>query len=101
MTFLFSFPSLASSFCLAFSCFSCLFSSFLSFFVFFSRFLLFPFLSILFLLVLCFFFPIDLHLSCVCVVIDTTCNIYVVVFLGGKRYSQVFQGASSETYAPV
>ena len=33
-------------------------------------------------LFLCFFFPIDLRLSCVCVVIGTTCNIYAVVFLG-------------------
>ena len=42
--------------------------------------LLFNFLSIL--IFLCFFFPIDLRLSCVCVVIGTTCTIYVVVFLG-------------------
>ena len=28
------------------------------------------------------FFLIDLGLSCVCVVIGTTCNIHVVVFLG-------------------
>ena len=38
------------------------------------------FLSSLFFV--CFFFPIDLSLLCVCVVIDTTWNIYVVVFLG-------------------
>ena len=53
------------------------------FFAFFFRFLLlsslfFPFLSFLFLFVVCFFFLIDLRLSCVCVVIDTTCNIYLV-----------------------
>ena len=29
-----------------------------------------------------FFFPIDLRLSCVCVVIGTTCNMHVSVFLG-------------------
>ena len=29
-----------------------------------------------------FFSPTGLRLSCACVVIDTTCNIYVVVFLG-------------------
>ena len=56
--------------------------SFFSFFVFFFRFLLFSFLSFLFLFVLCSFFPIDLRLSCVCVMIDTACNIDVVVFLG-------------------
>ena len=58
--------------------------SFLSFPVlfFFFRFLLFSFLSFLFLFVLCFIFSIDLRLSCVCVVIDTTCNVYVEVFLG-------------------
>ena len=86
MTFVCSFPFLASSSCLAFCCFSFLFFSFLSFpfSFFFFRFLLFSFLSFLFIFVLCFFFPIDLRLSCVCVVIDTTCNIYVVVFLGGQ-----------------
>ena len=46
------------------------------------HFLLFSFLSFIFFSFLCFFSPIDLRLSCVCVVIDTTCNIYVVVFLG-------------------
>ena len=76
----------------SFSCFlflSCLFLLFffLLFFPFLFRFLfslsfLFAFLSFLFLFVLRFFFPIDLRLSCVWVVIDTTCNIYVVVFLG-------------------
>ena len=45
MTFFSSFPFLASSSCLAFSCFSCLFFSFRFFFVFFSlSSLLFPFL---------------------------------------------------------
>ena len=39
----------------------------------------FPSLSLFFL---CFFFPIDLRLLCVCVVIDTTCDIYVIDFLG-------------------
>ena len=44
--------------------------------------LFFSFLFFLFLFVAVSFFPIDLRLSCVCVVIDTTSNIYVVVFLG-------------------
>ena len=38
MTFFFSFPFLASSSCLVFSCFSCLFLLFLSFLFFFFRF---------------------------------------------------------------
>ena len=60
--------------------------SFLAFLVFY--FLSFPFslfrflVFSLYLFFLCFLFPIDLRLSCVCVVIGTTCNIYVVVFLG-------------------
>ena len=72
--FLSLFPLLVLPF-LAFLVFS--FSSF-SFFVFLFCFLLFYFLSFLFLFVLCFFFPknkIDLRLSCVYVVINTTCNI--------------------------
>ena len=52
-----------------------------------SLFFAFPSLLICF----CFFFPIDLRLSCVGVVIDSTCNIYVVVFLAGKRYRRCFQ----------
>ena len=70
----------------------------LFFFFSFTRFLL---LSCIFLLFFCFlsflslifsyfsynyflylFFPIDLSLTCVCVMIGTTCNIYVVVFPG-------------------
>ena len=35
-------------------------------------FLSFPFLYLRFFSFLCFFFPVDLHLSCVCVVIGTT-----------------------------
>ena len=97
MTFFFSFPFLASSSCLVFSCFSCLFFSCLSFFVFSLPCLLFPFLYLLFFL--CFFF--SLRLSCVCIVIGTMCNIYVVVFLGGQAVQSVFPGASNETYAPV
>ena len=78
--FLFSFP------CFLFL--SCLFVAFLSFLFFphlfrFSLFFIFfPFLSFIFLSRICFFFPIDLRLSCVCVVIGTACNKYVVVFLG-------------------
>ena len=55
-----------------------LFVFFLSFFVF--RSLVFSFLYLLVFSL--FLFPIDLRLTCVCVVIGTTCNIYVVVFLG-------------------
>ena len=66
---------------LCFHAFLVFFLSFLFSFVLF-RFLLFPVLSSIFFSFLCFFSPIDLRLSCVCVVIDTTCNIYVVVFLG-------------------
>ena len=50
------------------------------FFSFFFSFLSFPLSSFLFFVS---FSPIDLCLSCVCGVIDTTCNIYVVVLLGG------------------
>ena len=59
--------------------------------------LFFPFLYLPFF----FFSPIDLRLSCVCVVIDTTCNIYVVVFLGWQSEYLVSPGVSSETYAPA
>ena len=54
---------------------------FLSFSVFFASlsFLSFPLSSFLFFVS---FFPIGLRLSCVCVLIETTCNMYVVVFLG-------------------
>ena len=55
---------------------------FFSFFPIFGRFLPFFLLSFLFLIVLCFFFLNDLRLPCVCVVIDTTRNVYMVVFLG-------------------
>ena len=47
------------------------------------------------------FSPIDLCLSCVCVVIDTTCNIYVGVLLGWQSEYLVPPGVSSETYAPA
>ena len=88
---------------------SCLFLLFLSFsslslpfsscFVFFFSFLSFPLSSFLFFVP---FSPIDLCLSCVSVVIDTTCNIYVVVFLGWQsEYFLVSPGVSSETYAPA
>ena len=40
-------------------------------------FFMFPFSSFL-----CFVFPVDLRLTYVYVVLGTTCNIYVVVFLG-------------------
>ena len=56
------------------------------------RFLLLSFLSFLFFSFLCFFFPIDLRLTCVCVVIGTTCNIYsgyVVAFSGWQAVYQV------------
>ena len=69
MTFFSSFLSVLPLLVLPFFCFSCLFFSFFFFFVFCLRFLLFYFLSFLFFFVLCFFFPIDLRLSCVCVVI--------------------------------
>ena len=72
--------------------------SFLAFLVFsffffpfsFFRFLVFSFRFFSSFYFLCFFLPIALHLSCVCIVIGTTCNIYVVV-LGGKRYGRFFQ----------
>ena len=61
-------------YCLSFFVFSllCLFFPFLSFI----------FFSFIFFSLLCFFFPIDLRPSCMCVVISTTCNMQVVVFLG-------------------
>ena len=61
---------------LVFSCFSCLFRFFSFLFLFFVlfRFLLFSFLSFIIFSFLCFFSPIGLRLSCVCVVIDTTCD---------------------------
>ena len=61
---------------------SCLVLSFLSFPFSFFRFLVFSFLSFIFFSFLCFFFPIGLRLSCVCVVIGTTCKVYVAVFHG-------------------
>ena len=39
--------------------------------------------------------------GCVCGVIDTTCNIYVVVLLGWQSKYLVSPGVSSETYAPL
>ena len=77
--FLFSF-FLSSSFFLVLL--SCLFLLFLYFaflclsFSFCFVFLLFSFPSFIFFSFLRFFSPIDLRLSCVCVVIDTTCNRY-------------------------
>ena len=50
---------------------------------------LFPFLSFYSFFFLC--FPIDLSLSSVCVVISTTCNVYVVVFSGWHAVKPVFQ----------
>ena len=86
-------------YCYLLSCLFLLFFSFLSFP--FSFFAFFYFLSTFFLSFLCFFFPIELRLSCVYVVTGTSCNIYVVVFLGWQAVQSVFPGASSETYAPV
>ena len=82
---------------LSFLCFSCL-----SFFVF--RFLVLSFLYLLFFS-FCFFFPIDLRLSCVCVVIGTTCKIYVVVFLrwqasGISRFFQARVVRRMHQYGP-
>ena len=76
MTFILLSPFLASS-CLAFLASSCLFLLFWSFlsvpFLFFCFFVFyfFPSLYLIFFF-LCFFFPIDLRLSCVCVVIGCT-----------------------------
>ena len=106
MTFFFSLHFLVFSSCLALSCLFVLFLSFLLF-LFLFRFLVslsslfFPFLSLL----ICSLFlfskeKIDLRLSCVCAMVDTTCNIYVVVFLGWQAVCSVFPGASNETYAP-
>ena len=99
MTFFYFFPFHASSSSLFFSCSPFFFSSFLSFFVcFWLPFFFFP--SFVFSSFLYFVFPIVLRLSCICVVIGTTCNVYVVDFLGGKRYTR-FSGGSSETCASV
>ena len=102
---LFSLPCFLFLSFLTFLAFLLFFFSFLSifFFIFFLlfRFLLFSFLSFIFFSFLCFFFPIDLRLSCVCVVIYTTCNIYVVVFLGWQAVYSVSPGVSNETFAPV
>ena len=68
--------------CFVFSCFSCHFLLFACLFRLVSFFLLFSFLSFIFFSFLGFFSPIYLRLSCVCVVIDTTCDICVVVFIG-------------------
>ena len=56
------------------------------YFLFFSLFAFvsfFPFLSLFFFSQ--FLFPIGLRLTCVCVVLGTTCNIYVVVFIGWQE----------------
>ena len=59
-----------------------------------------PFLASVFYFIL--FFPIDLRLTCVCVVIGTMCNIYVaVVFSGWQGVWSVFSGASSATNVAV
>ena len=83
-----------SSSCLAFFCFSCHFHPFSCLF----RFVSFSSLSSLSFILfsfLCFFSPIDLLcLSCVCVVIDTMCNIYAVVFLGWQSQQLVSPGVS-------
>ena len=76
--FFFPFPFVASSSCLVFSFLPFPFSFF---FLLLFRFLFVSFLSFIFSFIY-FFSPIDLRLSCVCVVVDTTCNIYVIVFLG-------------------
>ena len=77
------------AFCVfSFVSFSCSFFAFFSFL----HFIFFFFVS---------FSLIDLRLSCVCVAIGTTYNIYVVVvYLGWQAVKPVFPGASSETYAP-
>ena len=97
--FLFSLPCFLFLSCLFLLFLSVLFVLFL--FPFFFRFLLFSFLCFLFLFVFCFCFAYDLRLSSVCVVIDTTCNIYVVVVC--LRWQAVFTvgfpAASNETYA--
>ena len=88
--FLFQIPCLDSSSCHVFSCFSCLsllISSLFRFFSFSSLFFPFPYTSeymffFSFLPFICSFSPIDLRLPCVYLVIDTTCDTYVVVFLG-------------------
>ena len=64
---------------LVLSCLACLVFSLLPF-LFRSRFLVFSFIFLLFFFN--FFFLTDLRLSCVCVVMGTTCDLYVVVFLG-------------------
>ena len=58
-------------------------------------------LSSYFVSFICLFFPTELRLLCVCVVMGTMCNVYVVVFLGWQVVQLVFPGANSETYAPV
>ena len=73
------FPFSRSLLPLALSFLAVLVFSFLFFPFSFFRFHVFSFLSFIFSF-LRFFFPIDLRLSCVCVVIGTTCSIYVVVF---------------------
>ena len=94
--FFFSFPFLASVFLvlsfLAFLCFSFLSFPFSFCLVSISSFF-FPFLSFI-LFSSCFFSPIDLRLSCVCVVIYTTCNICVVVFLGWQAVYYLVVGFS-------
>ena len=97
--FLFFFPCFLVLSFLAFLCLFLLFVACLFRFVsFFFYFLSFPLSSFLLFVSIS---PVDLCLSCVCVVIDTTCNIYVVVFLGWQSEYLVPPGVSNETYAPA
>ena len=99
--FSFLFPLLS---CLVFSCFSCIFFlfaclfRFVSFVSFFFSFLSFPSSSFLFFVS---FSPIDLRLSCVCVVINTTCNIYVVIFLGWQSEYLVSPAVSNDSCGQI
>ena len=75
--------------------------SFLSLLFSFCRFFVFSFFFLIFFTFVCCFIPIDLRLSCACVVTGTTCKIYVVVFLGWQAEQSVVPGPSSESYASV
>ena len=104
MTFFFPFFFfLFLSLYIFFAFLSCLFLCFLSFsslclpFSFCFVFLLFSYFSFIFYYFLCFFSPTDLRLSCACVVIETTCIIYVLVFLRWQSEYLVFPDVNSET----
>ena len=99
--FLFSIPCFLLVFCPFLLFLYSLFFPFFSFSFCIFSFLPFSFLSFVFDYFPCFFFTIDLRLSCACVVIDTTCSTYVVVFLGWQAVYLVFPGASNDTYAPA